>query len=138
MDYTRIKNDINGNPRYAIHMTDLLTADQLQQNPTIQYGIALANSRQWGGKRYRGNTMGGMIVFSTYNLKELIKEIEEFTGADKVKFDIQKIFLIVSNEDITFTPTAFNKLPDAEDFLNEYPASNLEIKETFIHKRIRK
>lgn len=78
MELTRVKNDVNGNPRYVIHFLDLLTADEIYNSNlslSQKFNIALTRSRQFGGKKYRGNDYGGGIVFQSYNTNELINDI---------------------------------------------------------------
>jgi len=72
--FTRIKNDVNGNPRHIIHFTDCeppeLT-DQYRADYTIlqRYSMAVQSARPWGGKAYRGRAYGGGIVFTAYDFE---------------------------------------------------------------------
>ena len=72
--FTRIKNDINGNPRHIIHFMDVeppeLT-DQYREQYTIlqRYSMAVHSSKPWGGKAYRGRAYGGGIVFTAYDFE---------------------------------------------------------------------
>lgn len=59
----RVKNDVNGNPRYIIHFLDV----------SENYDEALCKARKIGGKKYRAKWFGGGIVFSSYNLNEDLK-----------------------------------------------------------------
>ena len=61
----RVKNDVNGNPRYVIHYLDL----------DNDYDKALAKSRSFGGKAYRGSDFGGGIVFQSYSLRHTLKDV---------------------------------------------------------------
>lgn len=87
MEYTRIKNDINGNPRYVFHFLDFLT-DQERDNIrgtftnsiTAMYNLACTKAKSIGGKRYRGKDFGGGIVFQSYNIQETIKDIVGILG----------------------------------------------------------
>ncbi len=89
---TRIKRDINGNPRYVLHFLELITDKDeeqikedfrltLQQNPLkktgLLYNLAVDKAKKIGGKRYRGKDFGGGIVFQSYNTTDLIKEINK-------------------------------------------------------------
>lgn len=60
-DFTRVNNDVNGNPRYVLHFTNLGDS----------YDTALALSRSQGGKVYRGKEYGGGIVFQCYSIPHL-------------------------------------------------------------------
>ena len=68
MTFTRIKNDINGNPRVVTHFLNI--ADNYQD------AVKLANTI--GGRKYHTKSFGGGIVFQCYNqdaLKNRILEI---------------------------------------------------------------
>lgn len=68
--FTRVNNDINGNPRYVIHYL------QLADN----YDRALYLSRQLGGRKFHNKQYGGGIAFQSYNteiLAERIAQIKE-------------------------------------------------------------
>jgi len=78
-EFTRIKNDVNGNPRYVCHF---LALDIHGPNKGIGFGISdryamactLANTI--GGRKYHTKKYGGGIVFQSYALDELIDAIE--------------------------------------------------------------
>ena len=65
MEFTKIKNDINGNPRYVVHFLNI--ADNYQN------AIHLAN--KIGGRKYHTKSYGGGKVFQSYNIKETEKQI---------------------------------------------------------------
>lgn len=60
-DFTRINNDVNGNPRYVLHFLRLAP----------NYNDAVALSRSQGGKVYRSKSYGGGIVFQCYSVPHL-------------------------------------------------------------------
>ena len=66
----RIKNDVNGNPRYVIHFSDL--------------GIKLSDydniNKLYGFKKYRAGWFGGGVVFQSYNIQDTLN-----FALDKVK-----------------------------------------------------
>lgn len=66
-DFTRVDNDVNGNPRYVLHF---LAVDD-------QYVIALDIARKFGGKKYHNSKYGGGIVIQSYNLENDIYSIQE-------------------------------------------------------------
>ena len=68
--FTRIKNDINGNPRYVCHF---LTFGQEYDN-----ACRLANTI--GGRKYTAKHYGGGIVFQSYSLDELLGHINQITN----------------------------------------------------------
>ena len=88
LEYIKINNDINGNPRYLFHFLDLITDSQKreieeqyikykEENKSInyswnidsEYNTALNNSRLIGGKKYKGKDFSGGIVISSYSLQ---------------------------------------------------------------------
>lgn len=84
IDFTRINNDTNGNPRYVCHFLAFITDEDreagwmaLQSN----YDLALARSRQFGGKKFHNKQYGGGIVFQSYNIDGLGEKIEAFVAS---------------------------------------------------------
>jgi len=74
--FTRINNDVNGNPRYAIHFLDLINSEENQFIPfSKKYEYALKKARKIGGKKYDNKQYGGGIVFQSYNIEDLEKRI---------------------------------------------------------------
>lgn len=82
---TRVKRDINGNPRYVVHFWVFLTPKEngygkeyhegIQYHSGNPYGLAISRARTIGGSKYRGKDFGGGIVFQSYNTDELKKDI---------------------------------------------------------------
>jgi hypothetical protein len=92
INFTRVNNDVNGNPRYVCHFLDIITGKDeaqvkddfrltLQQNPfkrtSLLYDFAVDKAKKIGGKRYRGKDFGGGIVFQSYNINETKKQLNE-------------------------------------------------------------
>ena len=86
MEFIRIKNDVNGNPRYVVHFFSLLTDKEQQEirskaKPleavTDMYNFAAAKANKIGGKKYRGKDFGGGIVFQSYNIQDTERNINE-------------------------------------------------------------
>jgi len=73
MEFNRINNDLNGNPRYVFHFLAFLGTE----TGTIEerFNIALKKARSIGGKAYKGKDFGGGIVLQSYNIEETIKRI---------------------------------------------------------------
>jgi hypothetical protein len=72
IEYFRIDNCTNGNPRYVIHFLELLSDDISNNNElsiTQKFDIALKNAKKVGGKKYTANWFGGGIVISSYSLQ---------------------------------------------------------------------
>ncbi len=83
-DFTRVKNDINGNPRYVIHFLNCINIDEEAQfkNDGLnmisnKYTFAVDKMHKFGGKKYKGKDFGGGIVFQSYNLQDLANKINE-------------------------------------------------------------
>jgi len=82
IDWTRINNDINGNPRYVCHFLNLLTKEQNADYSgfdfiTRKYNNALINAKKLGGKKFHNKQFGGGIVFQCYNLNDLELSINQ-------------------------------------------------------------
>jgi len=99
IDFTRINNDVNGNPRYVCHFLDIpltklelsiiedkvTTAKALQQNTigldlTLKYNAALIKARKLGGKKFHNKQYGGGIVFQSYNIRDIERKILELVA----------------------------------------------------------
>jgi hypothetical protein len=84
LTFTRLNNDSNGNPRYAVHFLNLNTREELDRTPWIpvgvKYAIAVKRANKIGGRRYHCKAYGGGIVFQTYSIDETAKHISEATG----------------------------------------------------------
>lgn len=65
INFTRINNDTNGNPRFVCHFLNI--ADDYQQ------AVKIANTL--GGRKFHTKTYGGGIVFQSYNIEALSEKI---------------------------------------------------------------
>ena len=74
IEFTRVNNDVYGNPRYVTHFFSLLKEEE---QTLSNYNLAVKRANKLGGKKYRGKDFGGGIVFQSYNLDELRKRIIE-------------------------------------------------------------
>ena len=85
--FARVKNDINGNPRYVIHFLHFIKdGDTDKTKPDFvskMYDIALARAKKhpFYGRKFHNKQFGGGIVFCTYNLNGLIDDINQEMGA---------------------------------------------------------
>jgi len=80
VSFTRVNNDVNGNPRYVCHFMNLLnSSESWEQGLSIndKYNLALSKSRQLGGKKFHNKQYGGGIVFQSYNIGDLENDILE-------------------------------------------------------------
>ena len=74
IEFTRVNNDVYGNPRYVTHFFSFLNEDE---QTLSNYSLAVKRANKLGGKKYRGSDFGGGIVFQSYNLDDLRKRIIE-------------------------------------------------------------
>ncbi len=89
IDFTRVNNDVNGNPRYVCHFHAFTNDSDREQALAEQkaglsssfidsmYRTALRRAKQLGGKKFHNKQYGGGIVFQSYNIGELEKRILE-------------------------------------------------------------
>jgi len=75
IEFTRVNNDVNGNPRYVCHFVDLLPKKYLGLTIHAQYELALKEAKKIGGRKYTGKDFGGGIVFQSYNIAQTEKDI---------------------------------------------------------------
>lgn len=67
IDFTRINNDVNGNPRYVCHFLNI----------SDDYSRAVKLANKIGGRKFHNKQYGGGIVFQSYNLENLQNSINE-------------------------------------------------------------
>jgi len=82
IEFTRINNDTNGNPRYVCHYHALLTETESNDRTGIdfvsrQYRQALNRAKKLGGRKFHNKQYGGGIVFQSYSTTELEKQIND-------------------------------------------------------------
>lgn len=84
-DFTRVKNDVNGNPRYVCHFLHLdVHGYESNLGLSDRYAIALKLANSIGGKKFHNKQYGGGIVFQCYNLRQLCDRINELTNKVEV------------------------------------------------------
>lgn len=76
-DFTRVNNDVNGNPRYVLHFLKCEPEKFKPLSLLHRYSSVVALMKKIGGKKYHNRSYGGGIAFVSYNLKETIASIEE-------------------------------------------------------------
>jgi len=74
IDFTRVNNDTNGNPRYVCHYLNFIKSNEVEPN---QYIIAINRAKKIGGKKFHNKQYGGGIVFQSYNIESTEKDILE-------------------------------------------------------------
>lgn len=95
--FTRIKNDVNGNPCYVVHYLDLLTKQELDMpiwseetgERVDKYSWACKRAKAFGGRKYHTTAYGGGIVFSSYNLAIEVEEINHLTGKNYTGYVVE-------------------------------------------------
>lgn len=69
-NFTRVRNDANGNPRYVLHFLHLSKDDDaLAGDISGKYAAAVKRANKLGGKRFHNKQYGGGIVFQCYGLE---------------------------------------------------------------------
>ncbi len=86
--FTRINNDANGNPRYAVHYNEFLNAEEKLHVPFMkQYDYALKKAKLLGGRKFHNKQYGGGVVFQSYNIDDLEKKIINLRNSNpKIKY----------------------------------------------------
>lgn len=98
INFTRINNDVNGNPRFVCHFLNFINDNDdrqikedfaafLSQNPfrivEFKYDLALSRSRKLGGRKFHNKKYGGGIVFQMYEgqQEQMTARINEIKNA---------------------------------------------------------
>lgn len=71
VSFTRVRNNINGNPRYVCHFMAIPTVAPGRFHIADKYQEALNKAKKFGGRKFHNKQFGGGIVFQSYNLNEL-------------------------------------------------------------------
>ena len=78
-DFTRIKNDVYGNPRYVIHFLRLLPRQGYYSKLDVckSYDTVLKINKKLGlgGKKFHNKQYGGGLVFQSYSLPHTCNSI---------------------------------------------------------------
>lgn len=75
-DFTRVNNDVNGNPRYVIHYLRCCPESYKTQSLADSYAATCKLMNKIGGRKFHNKQYGGGIVFQSYSLPGTIKHIE--------------------------------------------------------------
>ena len=90
IEFKRVNNDVNGNPRYVCHFHALLTerdkesCKEVDSNTSHRlgvdyitkcYNLALRKAKKIGGKKFHNKQYGGGVVFQSYNIAATEKSI---------------------------------------------------------------
>ena len=74
IEFTQVNNDVYGNPRYVTHFFSFLKEEE---QTLSNYSLAVKRANKLGGKKYLGKDFGGGLVFQSYNLDYLRKNISD-------------------------------------------------------------
>ena len=93
IQFTRINNDTNGNPRYVCHFMNFLNANErvytyegesfdltkpiLNIDVSSKYTIDRRKAKKIGGRKFHNKQYGGGIVFQSYNIADTEKSVIE-------------------------------------------------------------
>lgn len=83
IEFTRINNDTNGNPRYVCHFTNFFDMSINLGDIETAYSKALKLAKKIGGRKFHNKQYGGGIVFQSYNIKNLEKDIVNIRNQTK-------------------------------------------------------
>lgn len=109
INFTRVNNDVNGNPRMAVHFLQLLTKEELDSNLLpigIKYDLALMRAKTVGGKKFHNKSYGGGIVFQEYEScldATVNRAFESFEQSKAFNDALNQITLSVVNSKDTYT-----------------------------------
>lgn len=91
IEFTRINNDVNGNPRYVCHFLHLdVHGWESNIGLSDRYRIACKLANTIGGRKYSTKKYGGGIVFQSYSLNELISHIGRVTGEPVTGYTVSR------------------------------------------------
>jgi hypothetical protein len=80
IEFTRINNDVNGNPRYVCHYLHFLN-EKDNGHFDDRYELAIKRAKKIGGKKFHNKQYGGGIVFQSYNIQDTEKHIYELMSS---------------------------------------------------------
>ena len=78
MEFTKIRNDIYGNPRYVVHYLECMPKSyrgEKLEDLSKEYQKTVKLMNQIGGRKYHNKSYGGGIVFTSYCTEQLEKNI---------------------------------------------------------------
>jgi len=77
IQFTRVDNDVNGNPRYVVHFLEIMPDTARNADVSDKYRISLNHARKFGGQKYRAKWFGGGIVFTSFYIEGLLDELQK-------------------------------------------------------------
>jgi hypothetical protein len=78
IEWTRINNDANGNPRYVCHFLNIIPDIDYTTGLSLseRYEIAIKRANKIGGHKFHNKQYGGGIVFQSYSLNDTERHID--------------------------------------------------------------
>lgn len=83
IEWTRVNNDVNGNPRHVCHYLAFIGTKDKFDSLDSRYALALSRAHALGGRKFHNKQYGGGIVFQAYGgscLDELTTKIHKLVG----------------------------------------------------------
>ena len=65
----RLRNDVNGNPRFCLHWTFLEGTHNHGIDITHRYARVLREAKKLGGRKHHTKSFGGGVVFQCYEFE---------------------------------------------------------------------
>ena len=65
----RLRNDVNGNPRFCLHWTFLEGTHNHQLDIMHRYERVLREAKKLGGRKHHTKSFGGGVVFQCYEFE---------------------------------------------------------------------
>lgn len=84
VQFKRIKNDVNGNPRYVCHFLNFTKGD----GRLFKYEQAIKLANQIGGRKFHNKQYGGGLVFQSYNLQSTVNDINRVAGTNYTGYEV--------------------------------------------------
>lgn len=81
IEFTRVNNDVNGNPRYVCHFLAFLKPDEEFTTLGQRYELAIKRANRIGGRKFHNKQYGGGIVFQSYNIQDTERHIHELVAS---------------------------------------------------------
>ena len=112
IDWTRINNDSNGNPRHVCHFLAFIGPNDAGIPLDQKYDLALKRARKLGGRKYHNKSYGGGIVFQEYGgncLDNLTDKIIALSGESTFEAMSRRAVVLVSFHPCTGAPNSDNR-----------------------------
>lgn len=89
IEFKKISRDVNGNPRYVCHFLVLDKHVESNLSISVSYALAVKLANSIGGRKYHTKNYGGGIVFQSYSLDSLVRDINSVTGKQYSTYTVE-------------------------------------------------